>query len=73
MMKGLTLFGLVLIVGGLAGLILGHISYTTQDKVIDLGPIKATAEREHTINIPDVAAVAALAAGAFLVFMGRRR
>lgn len=72
-MKGLMVLGLILILGGLAGLVLGHISYTTQDKIIDLGPVKATAEREHTVNIPDVAAVAALAAGAFLVFMGRRR
>lgn len=71
-MKGLMILGLVLILGGLAGLVLGHISYTTQDKIIDLGPVKATAEREHTVNIPDVA-VAALAAGAFLIFIARRR
>lgn len=72
-MKPLMIFGLLLIVAGLAGLIAGHVSYTTQENVIDLGPIKATADREHTIQIPDIAAVAAMAAGAFLVFMGRRR
>lgn len=72
-MKGLMILGVILILGGLAGLVLGHISYTTQEKVVDLGPITATADREHTVKIPDVAAVAALAAGAFLVFVGRRR
>lgn len=72
-MKGLTIFGVVLILAGLAGLILGHFSYTTQDKIIDLGPVKATAEQEHTIMIPDVAAGAAIVVGAFLVFVGRRR
>ena len=72
-MKGLTILGVVLILAGLAGLIAGHISYTTQDKIIDLGPLVATADREHTIQIPDIAADAAMAAGAFLVFIGRRR
>ncbi len=72
-MKPLVIFGLLLIVAGLAGLVLGHFSYTTKEKVIDLGSITATADREHTIQIPDVAAVAAIAAGAFLVFVGRRR
>ncbi|HVJ44472.1 MAG TPA: hypothetical protein VM639_23430 [Dongiaceae bacterium] len=73
MMKGLMILGIVLILGGVAGLVLGHISYTTEEKVVDLGPITATADREHTIKIPDIAAVAALVAGAFLVFVGRRR
>jgi len=72
-MKGLMILGIVLILGGVAGLVLGHISYTTEEKVVDLGPITATADREHTIKIPDIAAVAALVAGAFLVFVGRRR
>jgi hypothetical protein len=72
-MKGLQILGVVLILAGLAGLVLGHISYTTQDKVVDLGPITATADREHTVKIPDVAAVASIAVGAFLVFVGRRR
>jgi uncharacterized membrane protein YidH (DUF202 family) len=72
-MKPLVIVGLLLIVGGLAGLVLGHVSWTTQEKVIDLGPITATADREHTVQIPDIAAVAALAVGAFLIFVGRRR
>lgn len=72
-MKPLVVVGLLLIVAGLAGLVLGHVSWTTQEKVIDLGPIVATADREHTVQIPDIAAVAALAVGAFLVFVGRRR
>jgi len=72
-MKGLQILGVVLILAGLAGLVLGHVSYTTKDKVVDLGPITATAESEHTVKIPDVAAVASIAVGAFLVFVGRRR
>jgi hypothetical protein len=72
-MKGLMLVGVILIVAGLAGLVFGHIHYTTQEKVVDLGPITATADKEHSVKIPDVAGVAAIAVGAFLVFVGRRR
>lgn len=72
-MKGLMLVGVILIVAGLAGLVFGHINYTTQEKVVDLGPITATADKEHSVKIPDVAGVAAIAVGAFLVFVGRRR
>lgn len=72
-MKGLMLVGVILIVVGLAGLVFGHINYTTQEKVVDLGPITATADKEHSVRIPDVASVAAIAVGAFLVFVGRRR
>jgi len=72
-MKGLMILGVVLIVAGLAGLVFGHISYTTQEKVVDLGPITATADKEHSVRIPDIAAIAAIAVGAFLVYSGRRK
>ena len=65
--------GLLLIVAGIAGLALGRISYTTEEKVLEVGPLVATAEREHTIAIPDIAGFAAIAAGVVLVLAGRRR
>lgn len=72
-MKPLSIAGLVLIVAGIAGLVLGRFSYTTEEKVLEVGPLVATADQEHTINIPDVASFAAVAAGIALVFVGRRR
>ena len=72
-MKSLAIIGVVLIVLGIAGLVMGRFTYTTEEKVIDLGPLQATAEKEHSIAVPDVAAIAAIVAGGFLVFMGRRR
>lgn len=27
-------------------------SYTTQDKVLQIGPLSATAERTHTVDLP---------------------
>ena len=61
-MKPLAIVGVLLIVVGIAGLILGRFSYTTQETVLDVGPIKATAEKEHSINIPDIAAIVAVTA-----------
>lgn len=71
--KPLSIVGLLLIIAGIAGLVLGRFSYTTTEKVLEVGPLVATAEEEHAINIPDVAAFAAIAAGVALVVVGRRR
>jgi hypothetical protein len=72
-MKPLALVGVVLIVLGLAGLALGHFSFTTQKKVIDVGPVTASVAEEHSIAIPDIAGVAAVIAGAVMLVMGQRR
>ena len=72
-MKPLSLAGIVLIIAGLLGLVLGHFSFTTEKKIIDVGPITATTEEHHTVAIPDIAGIAAVAAGAVLVFLGQRR
>ena len=72
-MKPLAILGIVLIVLGIAGLVVPRITYTTEEKVLDVGPLEATAEKEHTIAIPDIAGIIAVLAGGFLVFMGRRR
>jgi hypothetical protein len=72
-MKPVAIIGIVLIVLGIAGLVVGRISYTTTEKVLDVGPLQATAEKEHSVAIPDIASIAAILAGGFLVFVGRRR
>ena len=40
--------------------------------VVDAGPIKVTADQQHTIPIPSIAGVIAILAGAGMVFFGRR-
>ena len=72
-MKPVEIVGIVLIVLGIAGLVLGRFTYTTEEKVLDVGPLEATAEKEHSVAIPDIAGIIAVLAGGFLVFMGRRR
>jgi hypothetical protein len=72
-MKPLAIVGVLLIVLGIAGLVVPRFSYTTEEKVLEVGPLVATAEKEHSINVPDIAGVVAVLAGAALVFASRRR
>ena len=71
-MKPLAILGLVLIGLGIAGLLLGRFSYTTEETVIDMGPITATVDEKHNIDVPDIAGFGAILAGAFLVYLGRK-
>lgn len=71
-MKSLAIVGLVLVVLGVAGLVLGRFSYTTEKKVIDVGPITASVAEQHNVDIPDIAGIAAIVAGVLLVFLSRR-
>ena len=72
-MKPLAILGVILILAGIAGLIVGRFTYQTQEKVLQVGPVVATAEKEHSIRIPDVASIVAVVAGGLLVVAGRRR
>ena len=68
-----TIIGVVLIVIGLIGLVWGGISYTREEKVLDLGPIEATAERRETIPVGPVVGGIALIGGIVLLVSGRKR
>jgi multidrug transporter EmrE-like cation transporter len=71
-MKPLAMAGLVLIVLGVGGLVLGRFSYTTKEKVIDMGPITASVDEKHSVDVPDIAGIAAVVAGVVLVYLGRK-
>ena len=64
--------GIILIALGLVGLAWGGFSYTTQQKVVDIGPIHATREKIHDIPFPPVAGAAALVGGIVLLVAGRK-
>ncbi len=72
-MKPLAIVGVILIILGIAGLVVPRFSYTTEEKVLEVGPIVATAEKEHSIAVPDIAGVIAVLAGGALVFASTRR
>ncbi len=65
------IFGIALVVLGLAGLAWGGFTYTTKEKVIDVGPIHATRDETHNIPVPPIAGGIALVGGIALLVMGR--
>jgi hypothetical protein len=69
----MKIVGIVLIVIGLIALAYGGITYTTREKVLDVGPIEATAERQKTIPLPPLLGGLALAGGVALLIAASRR
>jgi hypothetical protein len=72
-MKSTALAGVILIVLGVAALVYQGITYTKRDTLVNIGPIHAEADREHTIPIPPILGVVAIAGGIFLVVAGGRK
>jgi uncharacterized membrane protein HdeD (DUF308 family) len=71
-MSGRTVLGVVLLVLGIIALGYQGISYTTQKKVVDLGPIQATKEEPHNIPLPPVVGAIALIGGLVVLFTSKR-
>jgi hypothetical protein len=69
----MRIIGIVLIVIGVISLAIGGISYTKREKVLDIGPIEATAERQKTIPLPPLLGGLALAGGIVLVIAGSKK
>lgn len=72
-MKPAAILGVVLIVLGVLGLVLGGFSFTQKEKVLDIGPIEATAEDKETVAIPPLLGALAIVGGVVLVAAGARR
>jgi uncharacterized membrane protein YidH (DUF202 family) len=72
-MKPGAIAGIVLILLGVVGLALGGFSFTQKEKVLDLGPIEATADDKKSVPIPPVVAVLAVVGGVVLVVASSRR
>jgi hypothetical protein len=72
-MKPAGIIGIILIVIGIIALVYGGITYTKREKVLDIGPIQATAEKQHTIPFPPVLGAICLAGGVVLVIVGNRQ
>jgi uncharacterized membrane protein HdeD (DUF308 family) len=72
-MKPVVLLGIVLIVAGALALAYQGTTYTTREKVIDLGPLKASVHKQNTIPLPPILGAVAMAAGVILLVVGNRR
>ena len=69
----MRIIGIVLIVIGVISLAYGGITYTKREKVLDLGPLQATADRQKTIPLPPLLGGLALAGGVVLLIAGAKK
>ena len=72
-MKTYTLTGIILIVIGIVALAYQGITYTTREKVVDIGPIHMTAEKTKTLLLPPIVGGVALVGGIVLLVMGGKK
>ena len=72
-MKPIMIIGILLMVLGVIALAYEGITYTTREKVVDIGPLKATVEKKKTVPLPPVLGGLALVGGIVLVIAGSRR
>ena len=66
------ILGVILIVLGVIGIAWGGFTYTTKEKVVDLGPIEASRDKKHTVPVPPIAGAIALVGGIVLVATGKK-
>ena len=71
--KPVMLVGVALIILGVIALAYQGITYTTREKIIDIGPLKASVDKEKSIPLPPIVGGLALAGGVILVIVGARR
>jgi len=69
----ITVFGIALIVLGIVAFTYQGITYTSREKVIDIGPFQATAETEKTIPLSPLLGGLALVGGIVLVVVGAKK
>lgn len=72
-MKTYTLTGIILIVMGIVAFAYQGITYTTREKVVDIGPIQVTADKTKTLPLPPIVGAVALVGGIVLLVVGNKK
>jgi hypothetical protein len=68
-----TIIAIILIAIGVVVFTYQGITYTTREKVVDLGPIQMTAEKTKTLPLPPILGAIALVGGIVLLVVGNRK
>jgi hypothetical protein len=72
-MKTNIIIAIILIALGIVAFAYQGITYTTREKVVDIGPIQMTADKTKTIPLPPVVGAIALVGGIVLLVVGSRK
>lgn len=65
------ILGIVLIAVGIVALAWGGFSYTTREMVVDIGPIHASRDKNHSVPLSPILGAIALVGGIALVAVGK--
>jgi hypothetical protein len=65
--------GIVLIILGVAALIYGGFTYSSQKTVADIGPMQISTTENHTLPVPPILGIVAIAGGAGLIYLGAKK
>ena len=72
-MSTVKIVAIVLIVAGILGLVYGSFSYTRETHDIKVGPLDVSVKDKQTVNVPVWAGVGAIALGAVLLLLERKK
>lgn len=71
-MKTNTVFAIILIALGVVTFAYQGITYTSREKVVDLGNLQMTTEKTNTLPLPPIVGALALVGGIALLVIGRK-
>jgi hypothetical protein len=72
-MRTNVLLAIILIAVGIVAFVYQGITYTTNEKVVNIGPLQVTAEKTRTLPLPPIVGALALAGGVVLLVAGRKK
>ena len=72
-MRPQIIIAIILIALGIAAFAYQGITYTTREKVVDLGPIQVTAEKTKSLPLPPIVGGIALVGGIVLLVAGGKK
>jgi hypothetical protein len=68
----IRIFGIALIGLGLIGLVWGGFTYTTREKIVDVGPVHVSDDKKHSVPLPPIVGAVAIVGGIALLVVGKK-
>jgi len=65
--------GILLIIFGVAALIYGGFTYSSQKNVAKIGSMQISTTENHTLPVPPILGIVAIAGGAGLIYFGVKK
>ena len=69
----MKILGILLIIVGIVAFAYQGITYTSREKVVDLGPVQVTAEKTSTFPLPPIVGGITLVGGIVLLLVGNKK